>query len=160
MKFLHESFTTVVSAWGKANTAIALAFFALVLPACETQVGPEAGVTTEEVAEEGGELVGQTVTISGEIARVVGTNAFTIQSNEFFDNESVLVVGAQGVAIPALTPQTVVQVVGTVRELVVADVEREYGLDLDPEVEVELKDRPYVAATSVQVQTTPGVTTP
>jgi hypothetical protein len=44
-----------------------------------------------------------------------------------------------------------VQVTGTVREFVVAEIEEEVGIDLDEEVEVEFQDRPVIVAESVEV---------
>jgi hypothetical protein len=150
----------LVRAFWKTSGAIALSFFALILPACNPSEGPEAGTTTSDVAQEvDADLIGKTVTISGEVGRVIGPNAFTVVSNEFLNNQAVLVVGAQGVSIPALKPNTVVRVTGTVRQLVVVEVEKEYGLDLSPELETELKDRPYIAASAVTVAV-PGAAAP
>jgi hypothetical protein len=59
--------------WHTKGAAIALAFFALLLPACSTN-DPNAGgptaqsnVSTEEVAEETNELLGKSVTVRSEV---------------------------------------------------------------------------------------------
>ncbi len=49
-------------------------------------------------------------------------------------------------------------VTGTVRKLVVADIEREFDLDLDPEFEVEFRDRPIVIADDITPDISPDDT--
>lgn len=41
-------------------------------------------------------------------------------------------------------------VTGTVRNFVVAEIEREYGFDLQPEIETEFRNKPVLIADSVR----------
>ncbi|MBD1996258.1 hypothetical protein H6G00_06450 [Leptolyngbya sp. FACHB-541] len=152
--------------------AIALALTALILPACTqpeaTTEGPT-GVTTNvspeesvEVAEEAnvqvGELtgnveeyLGQTVSVRGEAENPIGEVAFVLQDDQLFGGEEVIVFNASGT--PFLLPEgeitDEVQVTGEVRQLVIADFERDYGLDLDPDLYVDYEDRPAIVAQSI-----------
>jgi len=136
---------------GKAQGAIALALFALVLPACtgtdSDSADREAGTTTSEVAEQpNANLIGKTVTISGDIQKQVNPQAFIIQSDEFVNGQEVLVVSANKIPI---VENTLVRVTGTVRDLTIADVEKEYGFDLEPGLEAEIREQPVIVATAV-----------
>lgn len=148
--------------WNSKGVAIALAFFALFLPACaeENVGGPTAqtNVETEEVAEETNQLLGQSVTVRSEVGEKVGAHSFTITDNELFGNDQVLVINASGE--PTVLPEnTELQVTGNVQQFVVADVEREIGLDLEPEVEVEYKDQAVIIAQSIALAPEPGEVT-
>jgi hypothetical protein len=158
----RNSFTQAL--WNTKGTAIALAFLAMFLPACATN-DPNAGgptaqsnVSTEEVAEETNELLGQSVTVRSKVGEKVGVNSFTVTDNELFGNDKVLVINASGA--PTVLPEdTELQVTGKVQKFVVADVEREFNLDLEPEVEVEYKDKPVIIAQSIALAPEPGEVT-
>lgn len=103
------------------------------------------GETIEEIEEDTSEYIGKTVTVSGEIARQVSPRAFIIQDDDFLGGEDVLVVSATEAPI---IEGTLARVTGTVRNLTTAEVETEYGFDLEPELEVELRNRPVIVATA------------
>jgi hypothetical protein len=141
----------ITQVFGKTPAAIALALFALVLPACtgtnSDSAGREAATTTSEVADRSNSnLIGKTVTISGDIQRQVSPQAFTIQSDEFVNGQEVLVVNANKVPI---VEGTLTRVTGTVRDLTIVDVEKEYGFDLDPGLEAQIREQPVIVATQV-----------
>jgi len=100
---------------------------------------------------------GKTVTVSGWVERTYGANSFELDEDSVFtggiDND-LLVVGAAGV-IPAGMKfgdaDAKVRVTGTVRRLVIAEIERDLGFDLTPEIETEFRDKPVLVANSVQV---------
>lgn len=141
-----------------AKGAIALALLAMALPACTEAPRPEAATpdaatTVADVAQEpNAALIGRTVTVNGEIERVLGPRAFILEGKGWlFNDPEVLVVSATGAPLVADTP---VVVTGTLGKLVVAEIEREYGFDLDQEYEVEFRDRPVVVATAVALRPT------
>ena len=153
-----------------------------VFAACESEE-PNTDTTVEDVAEAGDEGVfngvlgarevyedsnpylGQTVTVSGEIAEIYGTNAFKI--GEDLWGEDLLVVVPQTASVSGMTMageevgafgdldrEYVIQVTGTVRQYVLTEVETEYGLDLDPTLETEVEEQePMIVAESIQVMT-------
>lgn len=110
----------------------------------------EATVTIGEILADPGAYVGQMVTVTGEVERPLGTDALLL--DEFgIVQDSILVVTPQG---STFTEGQGVVVEGTVRQATVADIEREFGLDLGltPELEIELSQRPIIVAESVTVQ--------
>ncbi|MBE9128290.1 MULTISPECIES: hypothetical protein [unclassified Coleofasciculus] len=147
---VKQSYGNSPASLGSISTgAIALALMALLLPACQTTV-PEAeeNVTAEDVAEETDDLLGQEVTVRSEVVEKVGPAAFTISDEEFLSGESILVLNASGE--PSVLPEdTELQVTGKVAKFVVADIERDYDLDLDEELYVEYEDKPALIAQSI-----------
>ncbi|HEV2071758.1 MAG TPA: hypothetical protein VGR26_18390 [Acidimicrobiales bacterium] len=156
---------------------------ALLIGACaqDDSAGPDAGVTVSDLedlerritaledrvgaAEEQGdaavdggaiedeELIGQTVTVSGEVTRTVDVNGFVMSSDDedlaALDSQigdGILVVSASD---PGVSQGDVVQVVGTVREFVIADFESELGIDLDDNLYLEFEDQVALTARSI-----------
>lgn len=155
--------------------AIALGAALVVLPSCNATPSNEeisegqTNVTTEDLAEadlsEGQidavgidnieNLIGQSVTVRSMIQETVGETGFTLTSS----GEPVLVINATGV--PFETPdETIgesipVQVTGEVAEFVVADIESQYGLDLDETTLAEYEQQPAIIANSLALAPTP-----
>lgn len=130
--------------------------------------GPEAGVTTDDLTEDDGQaFVGRQVTVSESITDIISANAFTIGGGDFLGGENLLVVGAEG-AFPVplavdpadaeglgedevLEEDDVVQVTGTVRMFVIAEVEDEIGLDLDDDLYVDFEGETVLVASEVDM---------
>lgn len=93
-----------------------------------------------------GELVGQNVTVSTKVQRVITPNLFTVYDTESLRGQTVLVT-TKNSAPPV---NTNIEMTGVVRNLVVADVEKEYGIDITPEIEQEYANRPYIAAVAIE----------
>lgn len=98
------------------------------------------------------DYLGQTVSVRGEAEMAVDESAFVLQDDELFGGQEVIAINATGIPF-VLTgtnePTEDVQVTGEVQQLVLADLEREYGLDLDPELYAEYEDRPAIIAESL-----------
>ena len=95
-------------------------------------------------------LVGEQITVSGEVERVVSPQAFLIGGEllSFGLEEGTLVFGAD---IPDVTEEGFVQVTGTVREFVVADIQNELGIDFgDDEFFLEYEDEFALVADTVE----------
>ena len=117
----------------------------------------EENVTTEEVAEETNDLIGQTVTIRSNALEVIQPATFSVADQEFFGGETILVVNASGEPFVLPTEDdTEVQITGEVTEFVLADVESAYDLDLDPDLYVEYTDKPAIIAQSLAIAPEPG----
>lgn len=143
--------------------AIALALAALLLPACSTNQ-PEANapanensntVTTEKVAEDTSSVVGQTVTVRGEVA-AVGENAFTIKDEKLFGGESVLVINTTGKPFVIPEDDSDIQVTGEVQQFVRGTISEEYKLALDENTYAEYENKPAIIAKSLALAPTPG----
>lgn len=98
------------------------------------------------------DYLGQTVSVRGEAEVAVGEASFLLQDDQLFGGQEVVVINATGTPFLLPTadePTESVQVTGEVGELIIADLEREYGLDLDPELYAEYEDRPAIIAESI-----------
>ena len=115
---------------------------------------PKASTTVAEIVKEANaDLIGKTVTVSGEAEEVIGSKAFTIEGDRLFNDPEVLVVNATESPI---IDDTLVQVTGTVRKFVGSEIEREFDLDLTQEFEAEFRDKPVLIATAVTLTPPPG----
>lgn len=138
---------SVTSGW-HIQRVIPLLFLPVLLAACSEPEprasAPEKGASVESVADKTQQYIGKTVTVDGAIEKQVSQKAFIIKDKEFLGGEDVLVVSAKEAPI---IPNTFTQVTGTVRQVTtITDIEKEYGFDLDPQLEVELRDRPIIVA--------------
>lgn len=117
----------------------------------------EENVTTEEVAEDAEDLIGQTVTIRSNAIQQIEPSAFTVADQEFFGGENIVVINATGTPFELpTTDDTEVQVTGEVTEFILADIESEYDLGLDPDLYVEYTDKPAIIAQSLALAPEPG----
>ncbi|MGI8935010.1 MAG: hypothetical protein ACR2FS_13140, partial [Phormidesmis sp.] len=124
----------------------------------ETTTTEEAteNVDQEELSSGAEGLIGQQVSIRGEVAEV-DESSFTIADNQLFGGEDILVINTTGE--PFILPEgdnSEVQVTGEVQQLVTADFEREYGLTLDPTLYADYEDRPVIVASSLALAPDPG----
>lgn len=136
--------------------ALALALMIVVLPACTTQQEAR-NVTTEEVADQTNQYIGKTVTIRSEPLRKLGSNTFTMSSEQFFGRDPIVVVNASGTPFVLPENQNVeVQVTGQVRKFVLAEINRDYNLGLQPDLYREFETRPAIVAQAIALAPTPG----
>lgn len=157
---LSKSKSGLMNKFWRFQGAIALAIMAFILPACSNDQAdvPGAGnVTTKEVANNAAALAGKTVTVRSEPKGKVGPTSFTVSDEQFFGSEPILVINASGEPFALPTDDDIeVQVTGIVRNLVLADVEKEYSLDLDPQYYVEYENKPAIIAQSMALSPDPG----
>lgn len=157
----NNALSTLFSRTGIA----ALAISAVVLPACGTST-PEAGVTTEdevavttdveenvtteELAQNLAYYLGETVTVRNEVEELVGDYAFLLENDQLFGGQETLIINASGQPVDLVEgDDTDVQITGEVRELILADLEQEYGFDLDDEIFVDYEQQPTIIAQSI-----------
>jgi hypothetical protein len=142
----------------------ALAAAALILPACGTPT-PEAdisetendvaattnsNVTTEDLSDNLSAYLGQSVTVREEVEEVVGDYAFLLDDDQLFGGEEILIINASGQPVDLVEGEdTDVQVTGEVRQLILADLEQEYGFDLDNDLFVDYENQPAIVAQSI-----------
>lgn len=130
-----------------------------------TPVTTETSETLEAVAENPAAYVGRTLTLTGVIEEVRGPRAFVLEEEEgLVDDDRLLVVTQQPMPLlpgrAADSPwaeRDLLQVTGTLRQMTVADIEREFGFDLDTEYEVEFDNQHVFVATSVTSATPTAV---
>jgi hypothetical protein len=112
----------------------------------------------EEVAEEGNELIGQTVTISGEVEEILSPSALILEDNEdLFFEDQVLVLSVDNLQNELVLQEGEnAQITGEVIQLVVAEFEKDYDLTWDLELkrqlEAEYEGKPVVVGQITRVQ--------
>lgn len=116
--------------------------------------GPTAktNITTAEVAEETRKLLGQAVTVRSEIAEKIGPSTFTL----LFEDQPILVVNATEQVEVLPTDNTEVQVTGEVSRFIRVEVERDYNLDLPPELYAAYEGKPAIIASSIALAPEPA----
>lgn len=144
------------------RSTLALGLVAGLLGAC-AESAPErevsdgsTNVQTEEIAENTEGYIGQVVTIRSAPVEKVGDNSFTVNDEQFFGSEPILVINASGE--PLLLPEddVEVQVTGEVRNFVISEVDQEFNLTLDPNLYEEYEDQPVIIAQSIALAPEPG----
>lgn len=109
----------------------------------------EDSTTIEEINEEE-TTPGEQVTVRGEVEEVEPGMSFTMEEEGFLEGDQVLVINVSGKMLPeAPSDDLQLQVTGELGTLVLADVERDYGLGLDPELYVDYENKPVILATSM-----------
>lgn len=139
---------------------------AVTLTGCgDDSAGPEQDTTVEDVAEAdpdendmpGDDLLGQSVTVSGEITEVVDDSAFWLGSGGGWFEDGAPVVSTSGdftefdIEDPEgmVEADTILQVTGTVEEFVLLDFEEEWGIDLDDDTFEDLEGEAVIVAEDV-----------
>ncbi|OCQ92836.1 hypothetical protein BCD64_08860 [Nostoc sp. MBR 210] len=165
---------TIYPNWKQTKGAIALTLMAIVLPACSynepqaiTPATPQQQrnqVSREvvdsqivEVTDKKDELIGKTVTIRTQPIRLIGPTSFTVNDKELFDNQNILVINATGK--PFTLPSTndiPLQITGQVRRFDLAQINRDYKLDLQSEYYSDYDDQPVIVAKSLALSPNPG----
>ncbi|MEQ9236770.1 hypothetical protein [Coleofasciculus sp. E2-BRE-01] len=150
----------------KKGGAFTLITLSLLLGACTPEpeatvpeTGPDTTLTetddtdVEDVVEDTAQLIGETVTVTGEVEEDYGINTFVIEETGEVFGDQVLVINTAATE-PILEEQNV-QVIGEVRQLVVAEFERDYDLtwegDIRRTIEAEYEGQPVIVADAVEV---------
>ena len=126
-------------------------------PETTTQGEANENVTTEELSDGAEGLIGQTVSLRAEVAGTIGEASFLLEDEQLFGGEDILVINASGEPFVLVEgDDTEVQVTGEVQQLIIADLETEYGLDLEPTLYADYENRPVVVAQSIALSPDPG----
>ena len=153
--FLTASYRLTSS---QLKSAIALAITALLsscLAPANTATQDSDQVNTAEVSATAS-LVGKTVTVRNDIEELLGETAFTLDEDQLFGGEAVLVINASKTPLSLIDgEEPEVQVSGTVEQFSLADIERKYGLKLDLNLH-KYQGKPVIVAQSVVLSPDPG----
>lgn len=111
-------------------------------------LAPEPG----EIAADPSQYYGQTLAVTGEIETVYGENIFALDEEELFGGQDLLVVVTNPTEAAIENGETVAAT-GELRSFVVADLERDYDLtwdlDVQQQLEAEYTDRPVLVVEQV-----------
>lgn len=146
-----------------SRACAALAIAALALGACQDDKSREAQKPAEgpavqapttkvdTIKEEPARFYGKTVRVSGKVDKIYSDRAFQLEGSGWAFNDDITVLTSSAITMNGalLDPNDDVIVSGTVRPFVAADIKREVGWDMTPEIEVKLKQRPVLIATSI-----------
>ena len=121
--------------------------------------GPERGATVEAIRERDlyddgiDRYVGQTVTVSAEVAGIVTPSAFEIAGEGGPD--PILVITRPATAT-RITDDSMVKITGQVRELAIAEAERDLGVDLNDAALATYVDDHVIFAEKVEILSKDG----
>jgi len=149
------------SGWATALVAlVVIAFGAWVVWALvdDDSAGPDTGVTLNEIADEPGQHIGRTVTISGEVESVepdglvggdasVRPRAFAIGGDAL--GEQVLVVPSGGLTAAGVDEGDIVQVTGTVRRFSAEEFQDDFDIDFGAGLFGDFEARPAIVAAAI-----------
>ena len=98
--------------------------------------------------------IGETISIRGEVDELQNDRrSFTVADHDWIFPEKLLVVTPRPISQMTggvtLREEERVQVRGTVRRLVIAELERDYDFDLERDFELEFRERPVLVASSI-----------
>lgn len=117
--------------------------------------GAQKTLDVEELNDNLSRYRNQSVKVAGEVQDKLGPRAFVIESGGVFDDEITVIVpkNATGLRADAVGDDASVVVTGKVRTADRYEIEREFGWDLTPELEVEFEGRKnFLIADSVERQ--------
>lgn len=92
---------------------------------------------------------GKTISVDAEVDEVLGPRVFKIDTGHWFDLGGEMLVLMPTHLAALVREDDRVTVTGTVREFVRAEFDREWGLDLTDEIDVELRKRHVLVASRV-----------
>lgn len=127
--------------------SLATVFVATKSPMLQAQE-VDGNTTIEEISEDEA-TIGEEVTVRGEVEEVESGVSFIIQEEGFLEGDEVLVINVSDKIVPESAEDLKLQVTGEIGELVLADVEEEYGLALDLDLYVDYETQPVILATNI-----------
>lgn len=122
----------------------------------EAPLTDEAMVTVADITGNASRYVGRTVTVKSEVEAAYGANAFRLDDDAILEggiDDDLLVISPSKANLSRVdkdwfTNQAIVT--GSVRNFIVAEIEREYGIDLSSDVEAEFRNKPVLIASSIR----------
>ncbi|WP_036487985.1 hypothetical protein [Myxosarcina sp. GI1] len=118
-------------------------------------IAPEPG----EITSDPSQYYGQTLAVTGEVEDIYGDNVFSLDEDELFGANDLLVLVTD--PVDAVQDNETVAVTGELRSFVVSDIERDYDLtwdlDVQREIEAEYTNRPVLVVDRVYPSAIPGV---
>jgi hypothetical protein len=93
--------------------------------------------------------LGKTVTVEGEVDRVLGPHLFTVDERDWVDAEREMPVVVPEPFAAIVRSDAPVRVTGTVQKVPLAQIERDRGLLGDARIRAEIETKPVLVATDV-----------
>ncbi|NES95065.1 MAG: hypothetical protein F6K32_07485 [Desertifilum sp. SIO1I2] len=152
----HTNGTNRPKPVGAMFGAIALSLTALLVPGCD--LGPaNQGDTTEtaqEVVNDSDALIGQKITIRNTVEEEVGNNGFIVNTQ---NGDRLLVINATGTPFQVSDREVPIQASGTVETFSAAQIQNQYGVQLDPNLFADYDNQPVLVAASMALAPNPRI---
>lgn len=117
-------------------------------------VSPEPG----EITSDPSQYYGRTIAVTGEVENIYSDSVFSLDEDELFGGDDLLVLVTD--SAEAVEDNETVAATGELRSFVVADLERDYDLtwdlDLQQELEAEYSERPVLVVNRVYSSAIPA----
>lgn len=110
----------------------------------------DTGTTIEEVRDWPNAYMGKVITAVGEVQQKYASGSFVLDGKGTWWDDNILVVVPREQML-AVNDGSEVRVTGEIERLVIADIEREYGLDLESDLETTYRDAPILVARNITV---------
>jgi hypothetical protein len=108
-----------------------------------------ATVKLDDLEDKPESFVGKTVTVEGEVDKVLGPHLFTIDERGWADPARELPVSVPAPFTVALNEDMLIRVTGTVEKVPIDRLEKEIGPITDQKLREEIAGRPVLVATAV-----------
>lgn len=114
-------------------------------------------VTTEEISDEFAQYEGQEVSVRQDIEKIIGKNSFTLDEDQFFGGEELLVIDMTTEGVELIEGEdTEVQVTGELTRFSLEELELGMGIELEPELFGDYEGQPVILAESIALSPDPG----
>lgn len=108
-----------------------------------------ATVKLDDLEDKPENFVGKTVTVQGEVDKMLGPHLFTIDERGWADPARELPVSVPAPFTVTLKEKAMVRITGTVEKVPIAKLESEVGPIADTKLRSEIENRPVLVATAV-----------
>jgi uncharacterized protein YdeI (BOF family) len=115
--------------------------------------GQPAKVDLDDLEKNPEKYLGKTVTVEGEVGRVLGPHLFTIDEKDWVDLDREMPVAVPEPFTAIVRGDGPVRVTGIIEKLPIAKVEQEGGIIRDPKIKAEIETKPVLVATEVTTVT-------
>jgi len=110
---------------------------------------PAVTVKLDDLEDKPGNFVGKTVSVQGEVDKMLGPHLFTIDERGWADPAREMPVSVPAPFTVTLKEKAVVRITGTVEKVPIAKLESEVGPIADTKLRAEIANQPVLVATSV-----------
>jgi hypothetical protein len=106
-------------------------------------------VDLDELEEKPESYLGKTVTVEGEVDRVLGPHLFTVDERDWVDLERELPVVVPEPFAAIVRTDAPVRVTGVVQKVPIAKIQQDWNIFSDPKIKAEIETRPVLVANEV-----------